>query len=365
MNVLHLLSTGDAGGIEILCKEIFLNSRHNNLFCFTYRGGAIAKEMQELNAQVYILDNISKKNIIKVIKSAESIVTENNIDRIIIHHSSPMSWIIACYLNKRYSIPFYVYVHGNLIDELNVNKKKLIFLRKYIYKITCQKSNGLIAISNSVSKSIIELYPNIKDKINIIYNGVDLNKFDNSNLFLEINTVPTILFVGRLIYEKGVHLLVEAVSKLNTDIRCIIIGDGEERANLETLSSSLGVGEKIKFLGTRRDIFEWHKKADLFIHPAIWEEGFGITLVESMASGLPCIAFNKGAIPEIIEDGISGFIVKENSVDELVTVIESVIDIMKTNPDKWRKIKESAKLRAQKFDINLMVSQLDELLVRL
>ena len=361
MNILHLLSTGGEGGIEILCKDIFLNSKHNNFFCFTYRGGQIAKEMQELNAEIYIFDDINKKNIMKVLKSAEKIVEENNISKIIVHHSSPMSWIIAYYLNRKYSILYYIYVHGNLSDELRLKKQKISFFRKYMYKVTCKKSDGLIAISNSVAKSIKEHLPNISNKINIIYNGVNLKQFKNSNSFIGVNKMPTILFVGRLINEKGVHLLIKAISELKIDIRCLIIGDGPERKKLEELSVKLGVDKKIDFLGMRRNIAEYYKKADLFIHPAIWEEGFGITLVEAMASGLPCVAFNKGAIPEIIEDRISGFIIKEETPEALSKAIDDAINIMNEDVILWKNMKDCAIRKAMNFDIRFMVNKLDKL----
>lgn len=362
MNILHLLSTGDTGGIEVLCKEIFLKSKHNNFFCFTYRGGQIEQEMQELGAQINIFDNIKKIHINKVLKASEKIVIENNIDKIIIHHSSPISWIIAYYLNKKYYIPFYIYVHGNLADELRLKKQKLSFLRKYVYRITCKKSEGIIAISNSVSRSIKDHLPDMDNKIKVIYNGVDLNQFENLNKFHELRTTPTIIFVGRLTRDKGVHLLVEAISRLELDVKCLIIGDGIEKNKLEELSISLGIDDKIEFLGIKRNIPEWFQKADLFVHPAIWEEGFGITIVEAMASGLPCITFNKGAIPEIIEDSISGFIVKEDTVDKLANEINKAINIMNTKPTRWNEIKNAAMFRSKNFDIMHMIKQLDELL---
>ena len=362
MNVLHLLVSGDTGGIEVLCKEIYLNSEHNNSFCFIYKGGKIAEEMKELNAPIYMLDKISKKNILKVLLTAEKLVNENNIERIVIHHSAPISWIIGYYLNIKLSIPYYIYVHGNLFDELRMNEK-LKFIRKFIYKRACEKAKGVIAISESVSNSIIKYYPNIKKKITTIYNGINLANFDKSSGEYNINKIPTILFIGRLIPQKGVNLLIEAISKIDDKLKCYIIGDGLERKALERLSVELGVKDRVEFLGIKRNISEWHKKSDIFVHPAICEEGFGITIVESMASGLPCIAFNKGAIPEIIEDKISGFIIKENSVNGLIDVLQNTISIMNTNPNKWKEIKESARFRSQKFDINCMIAQLDGLLL--
>lgn len=361
MNVLHLLVSGDTGGIEVLCKEIYLNSEHNNSFCFIYKGGKIAEEMKELNAPIYMLDKISKKNILKVLLTAEKLVNENNIERIVIHHSAPISWIIGYYLNIKLSIPYYIYVHGNLFDELRMNEK-LKFIRKFIYKRACEKAKGVIAISESVSNSIIKYYPNIKKKITTIYNGINLANFDKSSCEYNINKIPTILFIGRLIPQKGVNLLIEAISKLDDKLKCYIIGDGSERKALEQLSMELGVQDRVEFLGIKRNISEWHKKSDIFVHPAIWEEGFGITIVESMASGLPCIAFNKGAIPEIIENEVSGFIVDEENSDKLAYAIKKAIRIMDTNPEKWKIIKEESKLKSKCFDIKFMINKLDRLL---
>ena len=77
------------------------------------------------------------------------------------------------------------------------------------------------------------------------------------------------------------------------------------------MAAELGVQDKISFEGKSNRVRDYLYAADVFVHPARCPEGFGITLVEAMATGLPCIAFEKGAIPELITSGREGFLEKD------------------------------------------------------
>ncbi|MDF2883708.1 MAG: hypothetical protein K0R54_4268 [Clostridiaceae bacterium] len=358
MNILHLLISGGVGGIEILNKDIFLYSQHNNIYCFVHSGGQIADELARDLAKISILNNIKKYSIFKLIIMLQKICYSERIDKIVVHHASPILWGACCLIKKKQGIQFYIYTHGNIDEGLNDNNKILLNLRKFILKTTYLQANRIIAISQSVADSIISFYPKIKNKVTLLYNGIDTDKY---NLEL-IQTQNTILYIGRLSKEKGVDLLLKSIAILKCNTECIIIGDGPEREKLEQLSIDLGLSNIVRFFGIQRNIQEWHKKATVFVHPATCEEGFGITLIEAMASGVPCIAFKKGAIPEIIDNNINGFIVDNVFYQDLANEIEKVFYIVKKHPQKWETIRENARSKAMQFNINKMVRELDIIL---
>ena len=95
------------------------------------------------------------------------------------------------------------------------------------------------------------------------------------------------------------------------DFEFQIIGDGPYKTKLESLVKEQHLENKVVFLGTRYDVSQLLEKADIFVHVPIIEEGFGITIVEAMASGKLCICSNSGAISEIIENDGNGFLVNE------------------------------------------------------
>ena len=169
-----------------------------------------------------------------------------------------------------------------------------------------------------------------------------------------------LIFVGRLIREKGVHLLLEALSRLPEEIRvhATVVGFGPEYDNLRARAEELGLEARVDFLGKRMDVSQLLEKADFFVHPATLQEGFGITLVEAMAAGKPCIASNGGAIPEVLDDR-TGFLFTLGSVSELAQKITEAYSLIGTQ--RYETMSEDARKRAESFSIGAMVSSLEAL----
>ena len=361
ITVLHLLAAGGVGGIESLCKDIAKFSTNNNIFCFVFAGGVIADEMKAEGADTIELNIGNSKHLIRFLKSLKRICVDKKVDIIITHHSAPLFFVAVRLIYEILRIPYYTYIHSNINNALLMSDKSI---RSILFGLAADKASGIICISKSVANSVVQRFQTLKNKITIIYNGVNTEGFRNNTSNDTTTGQFIILYVGRLIPKKGIDLLLEAIGLISNrrNVSCIIVGDGPERENLEELSSRLGLVDRIAFMGTQRNICEWYKKADVFVHPATLEEGFGITLVEAMASGLPCIAFNKGAIPEIIEDGKNGFIVGDTTVEALSGAINQAYEMLKKKPEDWNHMRISAAERAKDFTIQNMVNQLDRLL---
>ena len=118
--------------------------------------------------------------------------------------------------------------------------------------------------------------------------------------------------------------------------------------------------ERISVLGAMRQIPEIMAKSDIFVHPAIWEEGFGIAIVEAMASGLICIATNRGAIPELIDDQINGYLVESNSATAMAEKLAEIITNIYTDGSDC--VRYQARKKAEKYSIENMVNRFDNLL---
>ena len=125
----------------------------------------------------------------------------------------------------------------------------------------------------------------------------------------------TIGYIGRLVPEKGLAVLLRAASQLDGDWRLRLVGGGKDRAKLEALARSLGIGDRVRFIGQLPSTAlpaEYHQ-LDALVLPSLtrpnWKEQFGRVLVEAMASGVPVIGSDSGAIPSLI--GEAGIIVPE------------------------------------------------------
>jgi glycosyltransferase involved in cell wall biosynthesis len=144
-----------------------------------------------------------------------------------------------------------------------------------------------------------------------------------------------LLFVGRLVERKGVHLLLEAVGSLKDDPRITlhIVGDGPERTRLEEQARAIGIGERVVFHGfVARESLEARLAAcDCFVLPAVVDakgdtEGLGVVLLEAMSYGKPTVASEAGGIVDIVENGRNGFLVPPGDASTLARALERVMD---------------------------------------
>lgn len=359
-NVLHLLVTGGTGGIETLAREYCSRSSHNNYYMFLYRGGEISDDIQNLCGRATILDKKSYQ-FFGIYKKIEAFIRDNDISVVVSHHGVDFLWLYLYMIKKRMpEVSTIIYAHSYYADMLT-EKKGLrgLFCKKAFYK-SYATVDKMIAISHAVKNGLLEVGIERPDKIEVIYNGVDTRRF---SYIPHHNEVPIICYVGRLEYVKGVHKLIEALAQVNDAYKCLIIGDGSQKSVLEKRANELGLSGSIEFCGKRSDINNILKKADIFVHPAIWNEGFGISLVEAMAAGLLCMAYDRGAMKEIIDDKETGFIVVPDTVDALAEKIKYVLNNMDNS--EICDMKKKAVDKAAKFDISNYVRSLDELLERM
>jgi glycosyltransferase involved in cell wall biosynthesis len=216
-----------------------------------------------------------------------------------------------------------------------------------------RKYDRIIAISESAGQSLIVWQPWLKGKLAIVPNGIDLSLFDVTEeqarqkrveLGIDENT-RIILYAGRLVKEKGADVLIQAACLLQmTDWLLIIAGDGPEMTNLKTLCSSTGMEDRLRFLGTRLDIPQLMAVSDLVVLPSRWE-GLPLTLLEAMAAGKPVVACRVGGAPEVIRDGVEGFLVPPENPEAMKVAIEKVFQ----EPGKAMLLGGAGKQRANQY----------------
>jgi glycosyltransferase involved in cell wall biosynthesis len=353
--VLHLMAAGGTGGIETLAREYSSMSELENHYLFLYKGGEIADDIAKNNENVRILGKKSYQ-IICTYYEIEKYVIENDISIVISHHGVDFLWLYLYLLKVRHpERKTVIYAHSYYADELvkkGIRKRidKIIFYKAY------SRADGLIAISEAVKKGLVSLSIEKTEKIHVIYNGVDVGRFCPINR--NFNEPPTIIYVGRLEYVKGVHKLLRALSLVNEPFKCLIVGEGSQKESLADLIKELKLGDRVTMTGRRSDVDHILQSADIFVHPAIWNEGFGISLVEAMASGLLCIAYNRGAMTEIIDDKINGFIVEPDTIEALAEQLSIILE--KPELERYRDMREKASVKAKTFSIEKYVSCMDQ-----
>ena len=269
MKIMHLLAAGGTGGIETLCKNYAMYSAHDNTFVIIWgKDGDTYLEMRKNGADVIQL-NASKKRPLQTLRRIDAIRRERKIDTVVVHHGAPLSHLYLVLVKKKAGNHIWTitYAHGNAEVIYRIHDRRWRFLRKRVLKYTLQNTDQIVAISQSVKESLVKYLNASEKKICVVYNGVDTKKFNHADLH-PFSYPRRLIYVGRLVREKGVQITLKALAGLPEKLewRFQIIGDGPFRKELEHMAAELNLQGKVQFLGIRSDIPRLLEKADIFIH---------------------------------------------------------------------------------------------------
>lgn len=170
------------------------------------------------------------------------------------------------------------------------------------------RSDWFVANSRMVRDDVLLAAPTIADRTSILYCGVEPSP---SPTAIDPAGPPVLLFVGRLIHDKGVDLALQAFAALHEhfpDARLLLAGDGDERPALEALAGALGIWDAVEFLGWVRpaEVPALMQRSSLLLMPSRWREPFGLVAVEAALQCRPVIGTTGGGLEEIIIDGVTG-----------------------------------------------------------
>ncbi|MGY8870326.1 MAG: TIGR03088 family PEP-CTERM/XrtA system glycosyltransferase [Pseudomonadales bacterium] len=226
--------------------------------------------------------------------------------------------------------------HGRDIYDLHGQNKKYNRLRKVMSYVI----HRYIAVSKDLENWLLTTVNIPREKVEQLYNGVDLTRFiqlDDSvktdvlppelaKDYLIIGTVGRIAAVkDQLTLLKAFDLLVKSDSDISDKLRLVIVGDGPLFAALKEQVHDLGLDEKVWLAGDRKDIPALLRSMDIFVLPSLGE-GISNTVLEAMATGLPVIATRVGGNPELVDDQNTGVLVPVGNSEELARVLLDIVN---------------------------------------
>lgn len=364
MNVLHLLVSGGIGGIEILMKNYAQHSAHNNIFVFAWNTGGVAEAMERDGVRIYAAD-AGREGAYTTLKRIRQICLSEKIDIVVSHNSAPLLKLALIYIKLTLpNVRAVAYAHANARDICDSARKKGLLSRKLIHRMGFYAADGIVAISQSVKNSLKDYLHVNPNKMRVIYNGTPVNPALPEKCAKPEAFCLRLIYVGRLIPEKGVQVTLRSLSRVREEIpfTFTVVGDGSYREELEALTRELHLSDRVCFLGMRSDVQALLGNADVFIHLPIWEEGFGITAIEAMAAGLVCIVNNRGAMPEIFENGINGFVLNADNTSMLGDTLKY---LMEAPPAEWKMLQDHALRKAQTFSAETFAEVLDRYLLEI
>lgn len=222
----------------------------------------------------------------------------------------------------RSNTKIFVNVHNTYSKLYSLLPERKMILRLKRVKAYYPKCDAIVAVSHGVADDFNTLTGIPRESIQVIHNPIvspDLLTSANEDLdhpWFDAGQPPVILGVGRLVEAKNFSLLLNAFDLVRADIpcRCLVVGDGHLRADLESQASESAFSEDIQFVGHKANPFPYMNKAAVFVMSSSWE-GFGNVLVEAMATGTPVVSTNCPSGPsEILQDGKYGRLVAGDPV---------------------------------------------------
>lgn len=214
-------------------------------------------------------------------------------------------------------------------------------------KIILARAQRVIVFSKNVSKQLLDGRLCEKGKITVCHPGV-ADKFTcQESVTLLDDSMISFVFVGRLVAEKNLGMLIDAFSQLQCkNKRLVLVGNGDQRSNLENKVKELSLTNNVIFVGETNTPEKYYRGSHYFVIPSSYES-FGQVVIEALSSGLPVIGFSSiqgktlTAIDELITDGETGFICKEFNSDSLRANLERAEKVLH-NGEKYYQMKNRA-----------------------
>ena len=236
-------------------------------------------------------------------------------------HDWLVAWVGAAF-KRNYKVPLLSTIHaterGRGRGYLGSNQARAI--HQIEWWLTYE-SWRVIACSEYMAGEITDYFQSPRDKIDVIPNGVDTTQFDllegqDLSRFRNMYALPSeeiVFYVGRVVYEKGLHVLLQALPLILTQqssAKVIVAGKGPELDSLRSLAWNTGVGEKVLFTGfiSDDDRDRLFKVADCAVFPSLYEP-FGIVALEAMAAKCPVVVSEVGGLREVVQHATTGITV--------------------------------------------------------
>ena len=279
-----------------------------------------------------------------------SVVKNEKLDLLHVHYAIPHA--SAAYMARQIlkthgiTIPFVTTLHGT---DITLVGKDVSY--EPVVTFSINQSDGVTAVSEDLRR---ETYASFKitNDIEVIPNFIDLEKFkkqkkEHFKKAICPNGEALVVHTSNFRKVKRVQDVVKVFANLHNEIpsKLLMIGDGPERTRAENMCRDLDINDAVRFLGKLEAVEEVLSVADLFLMPSE-KESFGLAALEAMACEVPVISSDAGGLPELIVQGVTGFMSPVGDIEDMTKHALFILD--KNNLPKF---KENALKRAQEFDI--------------
>jgi len=279
------------------------------------------------------------------------VIQHEQLDLLHVHYAIPHAAVAFMAKNilaaKGYHIPVVTTLHGTDITLVGSDRSF-----SPVVEFSINNSDGVTAVSEHLKQETLQHF-DIKNEIKVIYNFLDFNRFQKSNKehfkkAIAPEGEKILIHTSNFRKVKRVDDVIRVFEIVRKAIpsKLLLIGDGPERAHIESLCREIGLCDDIRFLGKQDAVEELLSVGDLFILPSS-NESFGLSALEAMACEVPVISTNVGGLPEVNIDGETGYTCNLGDVESMANHSLEILQ----NQELHQKMKKNALKRAQNFAI--------------
>lgn len=225
-----------------------------------------------------------------------------------------------------------------------------------IYEELFVQGDMFLPVSRTFASRLVEAGCN-PDKVAVHHSGIIVDRFPFEERRLDPGEPARLLFVGRLTEKKGLRYALDALARVVSDgmnVNFTIVGDGEERGRIEQQIERLGLQSRVFLLGKKdqKEVVAQLQRSHLLIAPSLTaadgdQEGIPNVLKEAMATGIPVLATRHSGIPELVDDGVSGYLVEERNAEELAAGLRRLLEAA----DRWPSMGRAGRAKVEaEFD---------------
>jgi glycosyltransferase involved in cell wall biosynthesis len=350
MRVLHVIDSLRSGGAEALLTGLVPRMMHlgvmSDIFVLERSGSSLEQEAQRW-ARILGSERGRPYSLWTVLRLREAI-RDGDYEIVHSHLFPAQMWVpLALALSRRKPIL--------VTTEHSTNNRRrgwrwFKIAERWMYK----HYDAAVCVSDAVAASLQKWVPEAQPKVRVIPNGVDTRVIQEAGR-AESHEIggplsgPAVISVGRFEPAKDYETLLRALARIPV-VQALLVGDGSKREAMEDLASTLGLKDRVRFLGERRDVYRLLKAADVFVQSSRWE-GFGLAAVEAMAAGLPVVASRVSGLADVVGD--AGLTFPAGDVEALAACLERVLEDDELRDDL---IVRSLK-RAKHFDLSRTAEQ--------
>ncbi len=335
--ILYCITKGNFGGAQRYVYDLAtnINKIDYEVVVLCGEGEVLPKKLED--AHIRVIQVQSMQRDISIMKELKSFVELYKIFKQekpdVIHLNSSKMGGSGAFIGRLVGIKNIIFTaHGFAFNEDRSHISKQILL--FFHWITILLTHKTIMVSDKTMKDI-DYLPFMKQKLIKIYNGIDTGldfygKDEATRFLLKDKNISTVgktilLSIGELHKNKGYDLFIPALKKVEKDFIYLIIGEGEERNNIERLIENNDLKDKVFLLGRIENAYRYIKAADVFVLPSR-TEAFPYVLLESGLAGACILASNVGGIPEVIEDDYNGILFEVSSESDILHKVNLLME---------------------------------------